>query len=491
MNNAILLKSLVTVTALYLGAVGSALAEEGNTPGQETTRKVQESRFGVATHFHHGWDCETVMPLIVDAGLAWIRDDIYWGEVEETKGVYKIPDRHLRWIKMAHARGLKLILILNGENRLYQDIYDPDAYARWAAEMATQLKDDVDCLEILNEPANFGYTKAYGGMWNGVEKDGSVSPWVGKYVTLINKAAVAIKAANPKMKVIGLGSQSPVNFRQVAMGIDPAVDGMVDHPYSFRVVPEIIPFGSSPAMLARDGIVVADEQGSFASLIRNYRAQSKKYNGPKEIWLTEWGYTTFQPSTPMQYAGFTPNAQAKYLLRRFVECLGLGVEVSIQYDFKDDGTDIRNPEHFFGMVDVNLRPKPAYEAISNLTQATAALRADAAVKVNVFPAADRPDVWPIVWDKHKLAAPGTIPTYGFRDAEGRVVVAIWSAERADGDMTSRVADVELVVDHPVTEIRCLNVLSGKHSKVAFHQEDGTIMMETLTIPDSPIFLTLE
>ncbi|MFA4944067.1 MAG: hypothetical protein WC789_05130 [Lentisphaeria bacterium] len=452
--------------------------------------RVQDPRMGTNRPTD---DYEKTLPMIAQAGLTWVRDGVSWGiEVEKVKGDYTIPEKDLRRIKAIHQNKLKVLFLLNSYgNRAYDDPYDPEAYTRFAVEMARQLKDDVDCMEILNEPANFGFSKAYGGTWNGLEKDGSVSPWVGRYVSLLNKVAPAIKAVAPNMKVIGLGSVAPVNFRQLAMGINPAVDGIVDHPYSFKTVPEIVPF--SAGMVQRDGIAVADEQGTFASLIANYRAQSRKYNGPKEIWLTEWGYSTFQPTLPVMYAGFTPSAQAKYMLRRFVEGIGLGVEVSIQYDFVNDygGANPHDAENNFGLVDGELKPKPAYEAISRLTQVTANLRPDASVKVNVFPAADRPDVWPIVWDKGKLAAPGTIPTYGFRDAEGRLVVAIWSAERADGDLQPRVADIELLIDRPVTKIHCFDVMSGKRRKVAFKQEEGCVMMETQSIPDSPIFLTVE
>jgi hypothetical protein len=467
-----LLISTIVIVALVAVCPPAAT---GQAPAAPPAR-VQDARLGTATHFQQGWDHEAIMPLIAQAGLTWIRDELLWSNVEKTKGVYQIPEKERRWIRAAHQHNLKLILVLNFSNPLYEDPYDPEAFALFAAEMARQLKDDVDCLEILNEPANFGYSKVYGGTWNGVEKDRSVSPWVGKYVTLINKAAPAIKSANPKMKVIGLGSQSPVNFRQLAMGISPAVDGIVDHPYSYKSVPEIIPFGANAGILDRDGIAVADEQGTFTSLIRNYRSQSLKYDGPKEIWLTEWGYTTFQPAGPTLFAGFTRSAQAKYLLRRFVECLALGVDVIIQYDFKDDGSDIRETEHHFGLVDAKLQPKPSYEAISHLTQATAPLRADASVRVTVFPVTDQKDA---------------IPAYGFRDAAGHAVLALWSAERVDGDLSPRTADVELLSDQPVSQIHCLDVLNGKRSKIAFKQEDGTVMMEALTIPDSPIFLTVE
>jgi hypothetical protein len=54
-----------------------------------------------------------------------------------------------------------------------------------------------------------------------------------------------------------------------------------------------------------------------------------------------------------------------------------------------------------------------------------------------------------------------------------------------------VADIELLIDRPVTKIHCFDVMSGKRRKVAFKQEEGCVMMETQSIPDSPIFLTVE
>ena len=474
---------------------GEAPASQPATPDSIPTKlSLRDARLGVATHFEQGWDHEKIMPLIVQSGLGWIRDELYWAQVEKNKGVYLVPEKELRWIKAAHGHGLKLLLVLNGGNGLYADRYDPEACARFAAEMARQLKDDVDCLEVLNEPHNFGYTKYYGGTWNGVEADGKVGAWVGRYVTLLNTCAAAVKDGNPKMKVIGLGCVTPVNYRQIEIGLIPAVDGIADHPYSFQTVPEIIPFGSSAGLIKRDGVVVADVRGTFASFIRGYRAQSEKHHGPKEIWLTEWGYSTFQPRTPGLYAGFTEDAQAKYIVRGFLQHLGLGVDVSILYDFKDDGTNRHELQHHFGLVEFSLHPKPAYAAVCRLTQATADLHVDKSVEVNVVPTSDHSDPNPVATDPAigKQAAPGTIPTYAFRDSAGRAVVAIWSAERAGGDLAPRMANVTIRTGRPVSRITSLDLLTGTSSEMTFKQAaGGAAMLDAMTVPDSPILLTLD
>lgn len=453
-----------------------------------------DSRFGVCTHFQHGWEGwnhEKILPMIAKAGIGWVRDDLYWGKIETVKGQYKIPEKQLLWIRAAHQHGLKLILVLNGGNKLYENPYDIEGYSAFAAEMARQLKDDVDCLEILNEPHNFGFTKHYGGTWNGMESNGQVSPWVGHYVTLLNKSAEAIKAANPKMKVVGLGSVAPVNFRQLAMGISPAVDGITDHPYSPRSVPELVPYAASDGILKRDGIATADERGSFSSQMQMYRALSDKHKGPREIWLTEWGFSTYQPVAPKLFAGYTESAQAKYIQRRMMECLGLGIEVSFLYDFKNDGRDRRDAEHNFGLVDMALKPKPSFFAVQRLIQIMRPWKASKWATVNAFAKADRPDTWPIVWDRSKIASPGTILTYQFSNDQGKHALAIWSSERADGDLSPRVADLEIETSATVSSIKQMNLMTGETTTIKAKKDAGAIMLEDMTVPDFPVLLIME
>jgi hypothetical protein len=100
------------------------------------------------------------------------------------------------------------------------------------------------------------------------------------------------------------------------MGVAPEVDGITDHPYSAHSIPELVPFAATPGKLKRDGIFTADAKGTFASQVRMYREQSAKYRGPKELWLTEQGWPTFQSLSP--FGLFTPvdqHIQARYILR--------------------------------------------------------------------------------------------------------------------------------------------------------------------------------
>ncbi|MFA7343348.1 MAG: hypothetical protein WC003_03490 [Terrimicrobiaceae bacterium] len=451
----------------------------------------RNDRMGVATHFGYTDHYNTAkhVALAANLGVGWIRDGVNWRDVELSKGQYAVPKQTREWIDAAHSAGLKIVLIVGsyGEDKMYDNPYDPEAYAHMAAFLARELKGKVQALEILNEPHNFGFRQYYKGNWNGLEPDGSTSGWVGKYVELLNRAAKAIKASNPEMKVIGLGSVPPVNFRQLAMKVAPEVDGLVDHPYSCRTVPEIVPFAASSGILKRDGIATADERGTFASQMRMYRQTSAKNNGPKEIWLTEWGFPSYQEVKPGMFAGYTREAQGKYILRRFMESLGLNIETSVVYDLKDDGTSIHDPEHGFGLLTWNDEPKPSYVAVQRLARYMIPYRALATPpEINVFTNNSRPDEWPITWDGSKLAAPGSVATYAFETAEHQPMLAVWSSERAGSDLQPRTADIEILGDWPSASVRAHDLWTGETADVACKRSPGKLLLSSVTIPDHPV-----
>lgn len=452
---------------------------------------LKNQHFGTCVHFNQGWDYTKVLPIVQDLGVAWVRDDLNWRDVEKTKGVYVVPPKTLEWIKAVHAHGIKLILILNRENKIYTDPYDADAYANFCKAMAVQLKDDADAFEILNEPANFGFRKHYGGTWNGLEPDGTTSPWVGKYVTLINKAAEAIKSVNKKIKVIGLGAVAPVNFKELAMGISPAVDGIVDHPYSYRTVPEIISFPSTEAGLKRDGIATADTKGTLTSQIAMYRQQSEKYKGPKEIWLTESGFVTFQPlDAKILNAGLTEDAQAKYIQRRFIQYLGMDIDVALQYDLKNDGTNIHELEHNYGIINANYKPKPGFYAYQRVIKNTIGWVHKKDMVVNIFPGPGRVDPYPVMWDGTKMASPNDIPVYTFLNAKGQEVVALWSSERANNEFAPRWADIEFMTPDKVTKITVTDMMTGITTDAPFKVIDGGARLKTVSVPDHVLVFTI-
>lgn len=495
-----MIKSSFIYLSVVLGVALStcALLSRADEITPASSAVVRHPRIGYCVHTGRpGWPVDQVIEAVAQSGASWIRDDFYWNDIEKTKGVYSFPtSERYKSIEAAHAAGLKVIAIFNIQakgNLVYgDDPYNPDAYAKAAAWFAARTRGKVQAIEILNEPYGFGFRQYHGGTWNGMEKDGSASPWVGKYVELLNKAAKAIKAANPDVKVIGLGGVAPTNFRQLAIGVAPEVNGITDHPYSFRTVPELVPFAATDSILKRDGIASADERGTFASQIRMYREQSTKYKGPKELWLTEWGWTTYlETGESKYYSGFTENAQAKYTLRRLAESLGLGVETTMIYGLKDKGRNPEEAEDHFGVMDADFNPKPAYGAVRRFAAALAKYSPRETVKVNVYSLRNRPDTHPVVWDGAKLETSGRVAVYQFADEQGAPLIALWSTARADGDLNPAVADVEIEVRGSITAVSAYDVYLDQMRAVSFQAKPGRIILRKLVIPDSPLLITIQ
>lgn len=481
--------------------LGAQATEQTNTPSSP-----RNDRIGVNTHFAHrgdyiaNYNIERTIPVIAELGVGWIRDEISWGSYESVKGTYALPERTRQWIDTAHQAGLKIVLIFNYGNDLYADRYDAAAYAKAVAHLAAELKGKVQAIEILNEPNNFGFGKYYGGAWNGLPKDGKPAAYVVKYTNILNQAAVAIKAVNPQMKVIGMGAPAPANHRMIALGIAPEVDGIVDHPYSSHTVPEIVPFAASEGMLKRDGIAVADEKGTFASLVRMYREQSSKHSGPKELWFTEFGFPTQRAHSGKEggFSGFTEEAQAKYTLRRLAESLGIGVAVSLIYDMKNDGTDPYEAEQNFGITTNGdqSQPKPVYTAVQRFARFTIPYQvAASAPEVSVFARNSHIDEWPIKWDGSKLASDGSIRTYAFEKTTVagafEPMLLVWSTERAGGDVQPRAADIEINWTRPsvVKSVHAYDFFTDSWSDVKFEIKSGNrLWLANVTVPDRPVAL---
>jgi hypothetical protein len=413
---------------------------------------VRDDRVGVCAHFSQNWSVDQVMPLIAKLGVGWIRDDLPWNELERTPGNYQIPPKTKNWIQAARKAGLKVDVILAYGNPAYPDPYDPAAYAKAAAWLATELADDVQAIEILNEPNNFGFRDKYGGMWNGNELGGAVAPYLKKYVEILNAAAKEIKRANPHMTVIGLGTPAPASFRMLSLGLAPQVDGLTDHPYGGQL-PEQVPYADTPRYLIRDGVATADADGTFASQVAMFRAQAKKYSATEKLWHTEWGYPTIRAKSGK--SGLTEETQAVYLLRRLLESHAAGVEHTFIYEAKDEGIDPYSAGDNFGLVNNDLSGKQAYFAIQRITTVLAG--------TGPAPAAKQAQI-----ESEPTAKPDGL---GFRchtflsPDEQKAVVAFWAAKSLNPNDKPINGTIELPADLAVHHIFLYDLLSGSRTEI--------------------------
>jgi hypothetical protein len=452
-------------------SVLSAICLFGITTGLKAhavpERLTRDDRIGVCTHFDQGWSVEEVMPLIAESGAGWIRDDLRWSALEPRPGNHQIPAKTKVWIQAARKTGLKIDLILAYENPAYADPYDTAAYAKAAGWLAREVANEVQAIEILNEPNNFGFRDIYGGWWNGNEPDGSVSPYLQKYVRLLNAAAKEIKLANQRMTVIGLGTPAPASFRMIALGLAPQVDGLTDHPYGGEL-PELVRYADTPDFIRRDGIATADVKGTFASQVSMFRVQAKKWGATEKLWHTEWGYSTVR-SRPDK-AGMSEETQAVYILRRLLESEATGVEHTFIYDFKDEGVEN------FGLVNNDLSPKQSYFALQRTSGVLSGMGVAAPTKQAwIDPAAKAEGLG------HRC--------YTFSSSnDQRTVIAFWEAKPWETNTTASDAVITLPGAHEPRHAFLYDLVSGKQIEVPWKWSEEHRISFTVSISGAPQLL---
>jgi hypothetical protein len=423
---------------------------------------ARDDRIGICTHFSQGWSVKELMPLIARSGAGWIRDDLNWADLEPTPGNYQIPSKARGWIQAAREMGLKIDLILAYGNPAYADHYDTDAYAKAAGWLARALANDVQAIEILNEPNNFGFRDTYGGQWNGNEPNGSVSPYLQKYVQILNAAAKEIKLANPHMTVIGLGTPAPASFRMIALGLAPQVDGLTDHPYGGRL-PELIPYPARSDFLQRDGIATADADGTLASQVSMFRAQARKWGATEKLWHTEWGYATAPAKD-----GVPEETQAVYILRRLLESEGIGVEHTFVYDFKDDGEN-------FGLIRNDLLPKQSYFALQRVTGLLAGMGTASSAKQARIENNSVVKQEGLGYRCH---------TFSSSD-EQRTVVAFWEARPWNANATTGNVVITLPLTREPRQVFLYDLLSGKQVETPWKRSEQNRISMTVSISGAP------
>ena len=293
---------------------------------------------GVNIHFTDARPGE--LEMLAAGGFRWVRMDFSWGGTERRQGEYDFS-AYDRLLAALEGQKLRAIFILDYGNSLYEadsavaTEAGRRAFSRWAATAAVHFQGHGILWEIWNEPN--------GGFWKPQAN-------VQDYAALALAAAQAIHAAVPGEAVIGPAT-SGVDFQFLEScfkaGLLDWWDAVSVHPYR----------QSGPESAA------ADYQ-KLRELIARYAPKGKSI----PIISGEWGYSSM-------WQNYDDASQGRMLARQWLVNLANGMPLSIWYDWHEDGTDPKEPEHHFGTVANEYhagespvyQPKPAYLAAKTLT----------------------------------------------------------------------------------------------------------------------------
>jgi hypothetical protein len=297
---------------------------------------IDDQRFGVMTHFAHGWD-PLWISLIAQDAIPEVRDELYWQTVEPRVGNFAFPDRYDRYMAGLKQNNISPLIVLSFENKNYDEgdtPYTDDgiaAYARYAVEVLRHYGKQIRAVEIWNE-------------YNGTFCKGPAArDRAGTYLQMLQVAYAAIKRERPDVTVVaGSTSGIPVPYWEelLAGGGLAFMDVLAVHPYRYDLTPE-----------------------GLETDITHLQNLVKKYNGgkPKPIWVTEIGWSTKKSAAPGDLA-IDDMMQAKFLIRAYALLFSAGVDRVYWYLLHDyEGLNM-------GLVsdDQKHTPKPAYFAMATM-----------------------------------------------------------------------------------------------------------------------------
>jgi polysaccharide biosynthesis protein PslG len=330
---------LIFLITLLSGCTADTNCKFGGAPA---TGSFIPQGLGVNIHFTDPKPGE--VKEIAAAGFRWVRMDFKWDATERERGQYDFTE-YDRLMSALDESKVHALFILDYGNPLYDNGAPPrtaetqQAFARWAVAAAKHFSHRGVIWEVYNEPNHSAF-------W-------PPRPNVNEYVALALAVGRAFRSEVPSEKLIGPAvSEMDFSFLEACFKA-----GLLDYWSAVSVHP----------YLRSDPEGAAFEYCRLREMIKQY---SSAHNG-REIPIIsgEWGYSA-------AWRGLNEEKQGALFAREMLTNVANAIPMSIWYDWRDDGSDPKDPEDHFGLVrsvyqegrDEVYEPKPAYRAARTLTE---------------------------------------------------------------------------------------------------------------------------
>ncbi len=294
---------------------------------------------GVQTHYGQFWEPYNVsLPMVEQANIGWIRDEMYWTKMEEKKGTIAFPDYYRKYIDDVFKRKIQPLLIFVFNHHLYDGGRFPnqgealEGYIRYCEFLVKNLP-QVKIFEVWNEVTIDG-------------KEWGRSSDAKGVADLLKTLYPRLKKLRPDLTIIGpnlYGGEPDEDLKKVLeYGAISFVDGISLHPY-----------GNPDTLIGR---------------LERLQGMLRKFNGGKDkpLYLTEFGWTT-------AWGYDTEHTQARSVARALCSVRSLPyVKGAWLYNIVDctvKESNVWHPEFTednFGLVKNDYTPKPAYYVLRDI-----------------------------------------------------------------------------------------------------------------------------
>ncbi|MFD0713122.1 Ig-like domain-containing protein [Paenibacillus sp. GCM10027626] len=321
-----------------------------------------ESKFGLNTHYALNWK-DDIIDGARKMGARHHRSGINWDEADRNvkdasgKPVYDYSGIDARLDKL-FTYGFNQITVLGiDRNGYYQNgtVNTPNALKAmgdFVYDAVSRYKGKVRQWEMPNEPEIVS------------------KPYIpAEFVQLQKIAYLNMKKADPDAMLLAGDHTSSVRSvlpKELELGSYDYADAFSYHPYVYNAMPD----------------------DNLKEMVDGVKELVNAYGGWKDYYLTEGGW----PTAKAGYPSVTEETQRDYIVRAFLNYMITDqVKAYEYYNYKNDGTDDRYYDIFWGITDNDGRPKLAYTAVNQLMTSLDKARyvgtwntGDPAVAVHVF-----------------------------------------------------------------------------------------------------------
>lgn len=320
-----------------------------------------------------GQDKDRVLDLLTGAGFNWMRQQVGWDALEPTPGQFQWTELD-SIVDAAGRHNVKVILSvvrsprwagLAGTSGLPSN---PADFGNLMRQMASRYKGRVQAYEVWNEQ-------------NLARETGGTKVLVAPYVATLKAGYQAVKSVDPGAVVL-YGGLSPTGVNDVNYAVDDLkfleqsyqynngeiknyFDALGGHPGGAANTPDELWPVDPPADKDR----AWSTDGSFYfRRVEALRGMMERYgDGSKQIWLTEFGWTTKNAAPGYEYGALvSEQQQASYLVRAFQRSKAqypwMGVMAMWQLNFATvvGPDDEKSP---WGLIRSDWSTRPSYDAL--------------------------------------------------------------------------------------------------------------------------------
>lgn len=312
------------------------------------------------------------LAMIRTAGFGWIRQQFQWADLEPGgKGQFYDYDRQQpTWarydqiVDLARAEGLRVIARIDvtpawarppGTYKSHPPSNVRD-FEDFVYAFVTHYRGQISYIQLWNEPN-------LNSEWGNQPVDPA------GYVALLKAGYAGAKRADPSVRVLSAElAQTLEPDAPGAQGLDDLL--YLERMYEYGAKPyfDVLAANAYGLWTGPEDRQVGDPYTNFSRVLLVRQIMERHGDGGKPLWVTEFGWNALPPGwqgNPSPWGQVTAANQAHFILgayrRAALEWPWMGPMAL--WLFRQPHADPRDPTQYFGLVDTQWRPQPAYQAL--------------------------------------------------------------------------------------------------------------------------------